>query len=114
MNDNTIEVTEEGFTQLMTNINEGIKEVLGEMEEHKVTMTEQKLFDILVKYYQEQISVAESIKQTLQDAKEDLDKDDVATVNEAAKSYAKQDFDKKYDKWEALKEKYNELIGEGY
>lgn len=59
------------------------------------SMTEQKLFDILVKYYQEQISVAESIKQTLQDAKDDLDKDDVATVNEAAKSYAKQDLDRK-------------------
>ena len=76
---------------------------------------EQKLFDILVKYYEEKAEVESSIKETLADVKEEgvVDKDDVSAINEAAKLFVTNKFTDKEDKFIRLKEKYTTLSGEG-
>lgn len=87
------------------------------MEEvERITLTEEQLFERLVKLEGEKLTLTEDIKQLKGDAKFHKDanpggiaKEDVALIHAAAKLEAKRDFEEKQEKARAVFAKYVEL-----
>ncbi len=77
-------------------------------------ITEKDLFDRLVELLTQQEEVRQDIKQLLDDVKdqENISKEDVSAIREAASLYVKTAFYEKKEKAERVFAKYEELSGE--
>lgn len=87
-------------------------------EVERFTLTEQQLFERLAALETEALILKEDIKQLKADAKFDKDtnpggiaKEEIAKIAGAAKLYAKNDFEEKREKADAVFEKYEQLTG---
>lgn len=85
-----------------------------------MSITQEQLFERLVKLHTDSLIAKEDIKQIKADSKyhkddnpNGIDKEEVSLIDKAAALKAKQNFDDQFQKANAVFEKYRELVKEG-